>query len=73
MTNANKPGKVRRVANASSLFQGQSLNSKLLKRPDLLSILTGVIMRFRENRSALCADTEQMFLPVKFDPIDRTY
>ena len=73
VTNENKPGKVRGVANASSIFQGQSLNSNLLKGPDLLSNLTGVIMRFRENRIALCADIEQMFMQVKVDPIDRPY
>ena len=47
--NENKPGKFRRVANASSIFQGQSRNSNLLRGPDLLSNLTGVIMRFRET------------------------
>ena len=47
LTNENKPGNVRRVANASSVFQGQSLNSNLLKGPDLLSNCTGVILRFR--------------------------
>ncbi|XP_075253227.1 uncharacterized protein LOC142345029 [Convolutriloba macropyga] len=73
VTNENKPGKVRRVANASSIFQGQSLNSNLLKGPDLLSNLTGVIMRFRENRIALCADIEQMFMQVKVDPKNRPY
>ncbi|XP_075257605.1 uncharacterized protein LOC142349743 [Convolutriloba macropyga] len=73
VTNENKPGKVRRVANASSIFQGQSLNSNLLKRPDLLSNLTGVIMRFPENRIALCADIEQIFMQVKVDPKDRRY
>ena len=73
VTNENKPGKVRRVANAYNIFQGQSLNSNLLKGPDLLSNLTGVIMRFRENRIALCADIEQMFMQVKVDPKDRPY
>ena len=73
VNNENKPGKVRRVANASSIFQGQSLNSNLLKGPDLLSNLTGVIMRFRENRIALCAVIEQMFMQVKVDPKDRPY
>ena len=67
-TNENKPGKVRRVANASRIFQVQSLNSNLLKGPDLLSNLTGVIMRFHENRIALCAAIEQMFMQVKVDP-----
>ena len=73
VTNEKKPGKVRRVANASSIFQGQSLNSNLLKGPDLLSNLTGVIMRFRENRIALCADIEQLFMQVKVDSKDRPY
>ena len=73
VTNEKKLGKVRRVANASSIFQGQSLNSNLLKGPDLLSNLTGVIMRFRENRIPLCADIEQMFMQVKVDPKDRPY
>ncbi|XP_075241658.1 uncharacterized protein LOC142336633 [Convolutriloba macropyga] len=73
VTNENKPGKVRRVANASSIFQDQSFNSNLLKGPDLLSNLTGVIMRFRENRIAMCADIEQMFMQVKVDRKDRLY
>ena len=56
VTNENKPGKVRRVTNASSVFQSQSLNSNLLKGPDLLSNFTGVNLRFRENKIALSAD-----------------
>ena len=44
--NINKPGKVRRVANAASKFRGQSLNSNLLTGPDLLNNLLGVLMRF---------------------------
>ena len=71
VTNENIPGRVRIVANDFSIFQGQSLNSILLKGPDLLGNLTGVIMRFRENRIALCADIEQMFMQVKVDPKDR--
>ena len=55
-TNENKPCKVCRVASASCIFQGLSLNSNLLKGPHMLSNLTGVIMRFCENRIALCAD-----------------
>ena len=73
VTNANKPGKVRRVANASSVFQGQSLNSNLLKGPDLLSNLTGVILRFRENKIALSADIEKLFIQVKVAPEDRKF
>ena len=72
-TNENKPGKVRRALNASSVFQGQSLNSNLLKGPDLLSNLTGVILRFRENKIALSADIEQMFMQVKVAPADKKF
>ena len=36
VVNSNKPGKVRRVANCAAKFRGQSLNSILITRPDLL-------------------------------------
>ena len=68
VTNENKPGKMRRVANASSVFQGQSLNSNLLKGSDRLSNLAGVILRFREDNIALSADIEQIFMQVKLTP-----
>ena len=58
--NINKPGKVRRVANAASKFRGQSLNSNLLTGPDLLNNLLGVLMRFREHPVAVLADIEGM-------------
>ena len=63
--NVNKHGKVRRVANASSVFQVQSLNFNLLKGPDLLSNFIGVILRSRENKIALSADIERVFMQVK--------
>ena len=40
VTNIHKPGKVRRVTNASSVFKGKSLNSSLLTGPDFLCNLT---------------------------------
>ena len=73
VTNENKPGKVRRVVNASGVFQGQSLSSNLLKGPDLLSNLSGAILRFREDKLALSADIEQMFMQVKVTPEDRKF
>ena len=69
VSNENKPGKIRRVINASSVFQGQSLNSNFLKGPDLLSNLVGVILRFREQQVAVSADIEQ----IKVAPSDRAF
>ena len=73
VTNVNKPGKIRRVTNASSVYQGTSLNSSLLKGPDLSCNLTGLIMRFREKCVALSADIEAMFMQVSVPPSDRRF
>ena len=73
VTNVNKPGKVRRVTNASSVFKGQSLNNNLLTGPDFLCNLTGLIMRFRQHSVAISADIEAMFMQVLVDPKDRQY
>ena len=73
VTNENEPCKVRRAANASSVFQGQSLNSNLLKGQDLLSNLTYIILQFREDKLELSADIEQMFMQVKVTPEDRKF
>ena len=62
--NPHKPEKVRRVCNAAAKYKGFSLNDKLLTGPDLLQNLIGIIFRFRENRIALSADIEAMFLQV---------
>ena len=64
VTNPNKPGKVRRVANAASKFRGESLNSNLLTGPDLLNNLVGVLSRFREHPIAVLSDIEGMFMQI---------
>ena len=69
--NPNKPTKIRRVANAASLFKGQSLNNNLLTGPDLLAILTGILLRFRKHSIGLLADIEGMFMQVSNREEDR--
>lgn len=71
VVNLNKPGKVRRVCNAATTYGNISLNDHLLTGPDLLNSLVGVLMRFREERVALCADIEVMFSQVAVPPQDQ--
>ena len=68
--NPNKPGKVRAVGNAASKFRGISFNDSLLTGPDLIQNLIGIIFRFREQKIAITADIEAMFLQVKVPPED---
>ena len=53
VTNPNKPGKLRRAANAASKFRGESLNSNLLTGPDLLNNLVGILFVDSENIRSL--------------------
>ena len=70
--NPNKPGNVRRVCNAGSMYKEICLNDMLLAGPDLLHGLIGAIFRFREEPIALTADIESMFLQVQIPEQDRS-
>ena len=59
-----KPGKVRRVCNATSKFKNVSLNDELLSGPDLLRNLVGIVFRFREQKIAMTADIVSIILQV---------
>ncbi|XP_070494609.1 uncharacterized protein [Chironomus tepperi] len=62
VVNANKdPPKFRIVYDASSKYEGVSLNDKLLKGPDLLIDLIKPLLRMRMNQIAFTADVQQMF------------
>ncbi|XP_060557429.1 uncharacterized protein LOC132717868 [Ruditapes philippinarum] len=59
--NVNKPGKVRVVFDCAAKYKGMSLNSQLLKGPDLMNSLVGVLIKFRQERIAFIADIEATF------------
>lgn len=59
--NPNKLGKCRVVFDAAFACQGISLNSQLLKGPDYLPNLPGILIRFRQYRFPLVADIEKCF------------
>lgn len=56
-----KPNKIRMVFDSSASYEGISLNSVLLPVPELTNNLLGVVLYFRQKRTALMANTEQMF------------
>ena len=70
--NPNKPGKIRRVANAASKYRGQSLNSNLLTGLDLLNSLLGKLLRFREHPVAILADIESIFMQIAVKQEDQS-
>ena len=65
VTNINKPNTLRIVFNAAAKFSNTSLNQHLLKGPDLLNSLIGILLRFREGQYARIGDIEATFHQVK--------
>lgn len=60
-----RKGKLCVVFDCGATFQGTSLNTQLLKGPELTSTLIGVITRFRKERVVIMADIEAMFHQVQ--------
>ena len=71
VVNSNKPGKVRVVFDVAAQFQNTSLNKNLLKGPDYLNSLVGILLRFRRDNFAAMADIEQMYHQIKVKESDQ--
>ena len=66
-----KTDKFRIVFDASSRFEGTTLNEKLLQGPNNTNSLFGVLLRFRLHEFAFVADIKSMFYQVRVRPSDR--
>ncbi|KAL0168120.1 hypothetical protein M9458_036342, partial [Cirrhinus mrigala] len=56
-----KPDQIRIVFDSSAQYEGISLNSVLLKGPDLNNNLLGILIRFRKEKIAVTADIQHMY------------
>jgi hypothetical protein len=56
-----KKDKIRVVFDSFCQHEDISLNSVLMKGPDLMNCLDGVLMQFRKEPIAVIADIQQMF------------
>jgi hypothetical protein len=65
VTKPSKPDKLRIVFDAAAMTNGYSLNSFLVKGPDLMQQLPEVIMRFREGAIGFTGDIKEMFHQVR--------
>ena len=70
--NPNKSDKVRRVANAASKYNNESLNTNLLAVSDLLANLLELILCFREHAAGVLADIEGVFMQIAIRSEDQS-
>ncbi|XP_055543111.1 uncharacterized protein LOC129728685 [Wyeomyia smithii] len=70
-TEPKKPDKLRLIWDAKARSGEMSFNNALLKGPDLLVVLTEVLLRFRQGNIAMVGDIEEMFHQIWIRPADR--
>ena len=65
--------KLRVVFDCSAKYKGISLNDTLLKGPDFINSLIGILCRFRKHSIAFGCDLEKMFYAFHVHTEDRNY
>ena len=68
-----KPDRLRVVFDCAARFREACLNDHLLKGPDLINTLLGVLLRFRLRPIAITCDIERMFHQFRVHVEDRDY
>ena len=71
VVNPNKPGKLRVAYDAGAQHRNTSLTQNLIKGPDFLNNLVGVLMRFRKGKIAATSDIQQMFHQIRVRKSDQ--
>ena len=71
VVSTNKPGKLRVVYDAGTQYRNTSLNQNLIKGPDFLKNLVGVLIRFRKGKIAATSDIQQMFHQIRVRKSDQ--
>ena len=66
-------GKLRVVFDCAARYEGVSLNDTLLKGPDYINSLIGILCRFRKHPVAFSCDIEKMFYSFHVQAEDRDY
>ncbi|XP_055632443.1 uncharacterized protein LOC129772934 [Toxorhynchites rutilus septentrionalis] len=69
--NPKKPGKIRLIWDAAACSKGVCFNDMLLRGPDLLTALFGVLLRFRQRNIAICGDIREMFHQIRIRDLDK--
>ncbi|XP_014673995.1 PREDICTED: uncharacterized protein LOC106814210 [Priapulus caudatus] len=71
--NPKKSEKIRVVFDCSARYKGPCLNDHLLREPDLINSLIGVLSRFREKSVAVMGDVDCMFHQFRVNGEDRDF
>ena len=66
-------GKIRVVFDCAARYQGIALNDTLLKGPDFLNSLIGILCRFRKHPIAFTCDVEKMYYAFRVHTEHRNY